>query len=98
LAKIGFAFVDEEHRVGGAIEPGKVELLEPGGAIHTRGILALAAAVGGRRGRLVLYGGFHGRKLHQLHEVLDGGLSHGDGVVGGGGGRGRGWWRARAGG
>jgi len=50
LAKIGFAFVDEEHRIGLAIEAREVELLESWGSIQiTRSLLAAAAAVVRRR-------------------------------------------------
>ena len=50
LVKIGFTFVDEEHRIGLAIEAGEVELLESWGPIQiTRRLLASAAAVVRRR-------------------------------------------------
>jgi hypothetical protein len=50
LAKIGLTFVEEEHRIGLAIEAGEVELLESWGLIEVmRRLLAPTTAVVRRR-------------------------------------------------
>jgi hypothetical protein len=45
LAKIGFAFIEEEHRISLAIEAGEVELLESWGSIEFTRLLVPAVVV-----------------------------------------------------
>jgi hypothetical protein len=104
LAKIGFALVDEEHRIGLAVVAGKIQFLEPRRAIKIAGPLQAAADVAvGRRGRLFLHSrhvglhGFHlgGEGFQHLHHIGDGGIAHGCWWRCGNGRRLRRWWRAR---
>jgi hypothetical protein len=96
LTKIGFTLVDEEHRIGLAVIAGKIQFLEPWGAIKIA--WPFQAAAGGavrRRGRLLLHSrhvglhGFHlgGEGLQHLHHIGDGGIAHGCWLRCGSGGR-----------
>lgn len=86
LAEVGFAFVDEEHRIGRAVVAGKVPLLMLGVEVLTaRAIVATVVAPAGGRLGLVLHGGhvrLHGvhlrvHGLEHLHDFSEGGLGHG---------------------
>jgi hypothetical protein len=85
LAKVGLALIEEEHRVGRAVEVGKIPLLVLRVEVQLAWYFGTAAVAALGRGGLLLHGGHVGLQggdlgrevLQLLEEVGEGRLGHG---------------------